>query len=163
MLLSNRVLLVMATLLAAILLPACSGCGGDTDPTCTPGESGCECNSDGNCDAGLVCGSGNTCQTDTTGESGLVFATASARACELLFEQTGTTITNATWGDGVRGVLRRRPPRVAIAVTQTTDRAFATGDVNLEFDGPVSDLILSEVRCFDSAGALIADATVTLR
>jgi hypothetical protein len=144
------------TLAAALAfgVAACSDDDKKKDPPagCTPGTTT-------GCAAGQICGSDGTCQAATSGM--ITIATASARSCELLFEQAGTTIVDATWGTGVKGAVRKRPPNVAIAISRTSDAAFGADAVTLQLDGAPSGVSLTDARCFDASGAVIDNADVS--
>lgn len=129
--------------------------------TCTPGALSCACTDSGGCDSGLVCDASSVCVSETGTTTGLVIATDTARACELLFEQTsGAELLSVRYGAATTGALKKREPNVALAISRTSDTPFESDSLSVVVEGAVADLPLTKVRCFDSAGAEIANADV---
>lgn len=162
-----RPLMTLSTL-ALMGLSACGGCGPEENNTnnepdmtaCTAGEVGCACTAESTCGAGAVCTDG-MCVGATV--SGLTVESADARSCEILLEETGAQIKAATYLEGVQGAMRRKAPRVAIAMMRDGDEAFPAGAASLTIDGETSGVRVDSVRCFDGAGAEIQGASVTLQ
>lgn len=135
-----------------------AACASD-DPTpagCTPGSA------DG-CPSGQVCSAAGSCEATNAVSGALVIESANARACEVLLESSTTEVVRATYADGVSGALRRRPPRVAIAVASETDRAFATDAIRLELAGAAAGVEVVKVDCYDASGAALATASASVR
>lgn len=171
--------LITFILAGAICLgAACSGCDPEPtqnnsttattppDETCDVGTKDCPCD-EGACGDGLVC-EADICVTEEEPEPmptpmGLVIDSEQARACELLIEESDAArVLSATYGAGTIGALRRRAPRVAIAVSRADDTPFDKDSVALEAMGAPDDLNLT-ARCFDGEGSELPDAAVTLR
>lgn len=134
---------------------ACSSSDGDgSTPTgCTPGAAEA-------CPSGETCSAAGLC-VPTGGVAGaLVIDGADARACEILLASASTQVVNASFGDGVTGVLRRRDPRAAIAVSSAA--GFADDAIRLELDGAPSGLSVAEVNCYDANGAALAGVTASV-
>ncbi|MCB9731808.1 MAG: hypothetical protein H6745_04140 [Deltaproteobacteria bacterium] len=130
-------------------LPAC---GGD------PGTAGCACRGDGSCDTGLACVA-SVCQVASE-PTGLVLP-AGARGCEILLsEGAGAAVSEVRFADSVRGTFIREAPRVAIAVTATSDADFAEGAVAIVGTGAPT---VTSSTCVDAAGAVLPGASVVLR
>lgn len=146
-----------AGLLLALSAAACSG-GGDDGQTsgCTPGAST-------GCPSGQLCSADGTCQPTGGTPGTLVIDSASARACEILLESPSTRVLRATYGAGVKGAMRSRAPRVAIAVASATDASFAGDAIQLELDGATSDVRVAQVDCYDASGAALSSASATVR
>jgi len=132
--------------------------GTNNDP-CPRGTATCPCHADNTCDTGLTCEQ-ELCVA-TTG-MGLSVSSPDARSCEIAFNEGATRLLGASYTGGVRGKLLRRPPHVALALTQTADAAIPAGAVQLQLDGAASGLTLSSVRCFDRAGQPLDGVEVTL-
>ncbi|MCB9731810.1 MAG: hypothetical protein H6745_04150 [Deltaproteobacteria bacterium] len=171
----TRLSLVALTMMA--FLAACGGdekaktdttVGGDADtvepadtvPACggDPGTAGCACRGDGGCDTGLACVA-NVCQVASE-PTGLVLP-AGARGCEILLsEGAGAAVSEVRFADSVRGTFIREAPRVAIAVTATSDADFADGAVEVVGTGAPT---VTSSTCVDAAGTVLPGASVVLR
>lgn len=153
--LSITSILRTASLLAALGASACSGGGDDGTPSsgCTPGVAD-------SCPSGQVCNAAGTCEPTSGVAGALVIDSAGAHACEILLASSGAAITRVTYGTGVTGAMRARPPRVAIAVS--SGDAFAADAIQLEIDGAASDLSVSSVDCYDASGAPLAGASASI-
>lgn len=183
----KRIILRQISLLATVALftaTGCGGCGGDnnenqnpnntennTTPnnsaanntnntSCTAGEAGCACDADGGCADGSMC-SGGMCVA--VASSGLSVSSDTARSCEILIEEKAGKVLGATYGEGVKGALRRQAPNVAIAISASSDAAFPASVANIQIEGgDAGSVSIKEARCFDTEGAEISDAEVTL-
>lgn len=127
---------------------------------CIAGEAGCACAA-GACSDGLEC-TMDVCVEPGTSSAGLTIGNPDARSCELLFEQGASELVSATYGAETTGALRHRAPRVALALTRTSDTAFAADSVSLGLRGEVSGLTLSSSRCFGADGGVV-DGQITLK
>ena len=180
----KRIILRQIGLLATVALftaTGCGGCGGDnnenqnpnntennTTPNstannttaCTAGEVGCACDADGGCAEGAAC-SGGMCVGAAT--SGLSVSSDLARSCEILLEEKGGKVLGATYGEGVKGALRRQSPNVAIAISASSDAAFPASVASIQIEGDATTVGVKEARCFGAAGDEIGDAEVTLK
>ncbi|MEQ9498066.1 MAG: hypothetical protein RIT81_14440 [Deltaproteobacteria bacterium] len=153
--LSITSLLRTASLVAALGASACSG-GGDDGKT----PSGCTSGVADSCPSGQICNAAGTCEPTSGVAGALVIDSAGARACEILLASSGAAITRATYGTGVTGAMRARPPRVAIAVS--SDQAFGADAIQLEIDGATSDLSVSSIDCYDASGAPLSSASASI-
>jgi hypothetical protein len=181
----KRIILRQIGLLATVALFTATGCGGcgndnnenqnpnnmenNTSPNnttpnnttnCTAGEVGCACDADGGCAEGAAC-SGGMCVGAAT--SGLSVSSDLARSCEILLEEKGGKVLGATYGEGLKGALRRQSPNVAIAISASSDAAFPASVASIQIEGDASSVSVKEARCFDAAGEEIGDAEVTLK
>lgn len=140
----------------------------DTDTTAdvTPDTTSCEglagtrdcpCRDDLGCDGDLTCIEG-VCQAVVA--TGLELP-AGARGCEVLLSES-SRVSEVRFAAGVRGTFIREAPRVAIAVVQELDADFAPGAVEVLGAGSPLATVVS-ARCVDAAGAVIPNASVTLR
>ncbi len=153
---------LLAALLAALTLTACSDTAQKKKQSCTPGEASCACTDNGGCNDGLEC-SNNVCTTPGGTQTGLTISANGARSCEVLFaEGAGVKVLGATYGDGVTGALRRQAPKVALAFSRTTDADFAGGSVQVQLSGDASALSVSQTKCYDADSKLIDGASVSL-
>lgn len=158
--------------------PGATGCACLSDDTCTStsdacendvcgprtsceGELGCACE-DGACDAGL------TCSNDLCTASNAVLLTVSggdARACDVLVQTTGRKVAEVTFPAGVRGKMRTRDLKTAVALIRTSDTALGgvVAAITFEGDEPVADSEagVATTQCYDRAGAPAAGVTVT--
>lgn len=127
---------------------SCEGLAGTLD---------CPCRADLTCDADLTCTAG-TCQPVV--KTGLELPVG-ARGCEVLLLEAGR-VSEVRFAQGVRGTFVREAPRVAIAMVQGADADFAPGAVEVLGTGnPLATVV--EARCVDSSGAVLPNASVTLR
>jgi hypothetical protein len=139
------------------------GCGGEQEnpnnetPGCTAGTPGCACAEDA-CSGGAVC-VGGVCEAVSV--SGLTFSSALARSCEVLVTQGSGAVLGATYADGVQGAWRSRAPRVAIAVSQTSDAPLPAGAIRLQLSGDSAGVTIDDVSCFDAQGARLDGVTAS--
>ena len=115
------------------------------------------------CSAGEMCSADGTCQPTAGTRGELVIDASAARACEILLESTTARVTGATFAPDVRGSFRERQPRTAVAITQTANAPFASGAVSLQIEGSPAAVSVKQVNCFDSTGAALANASVSIR
>ncbi|MEO1334069.1 MAG: hypothetical protein AAFV29_00430 [Myxococcota bacterium] len=150
---------VQSLLLSCLSAAFIAGCGGGSDgnpPTtgCTPGTSN-------GCAAGQICSASGVCETQGTNAGNLVIDSAAARACEVLLESSSTTIEAVTFGTGVQGVLRARPPRFAIAVKQDGNQNFAQDALTLQLTGSADAVTIRQLNCFGADGSpVVASAAI---
>ena len=152
----------------ALFTSACSGCEATEEnnptennpPACTAGEVGCECLADSTCNGTAVCNSG-MCEGATV--SGLVIQASGARACEILFAESGATFLGATYGEGVQGAFRRQAPRVALALSASGDADFPASVASLQLDGASDAISIESVKCWGADQAVIDGASATLQ
>ena len=101
---------------------------------------------------------------DVLASSGLSVSSDTARSCEILIEEKAGKVLGATYGEGVKGALRRQAPNVAIAISASSDAAFPASVASIQIEGgDAGSVSIKEARCFDAEGAEISDAEVTLK
>ncbi len=152
--LSITSILRTVALSAALAASACSGGDDGVTPSgCTPGAADA-------CPSGQTCNAAGSCEPTSGVAGALVIDSADARACEILLESSGATITRATFGAGVTGAMRTRPPRVAIAVT--SEQAFAADAIQLQIDGAASNVSVTRIDCYAASGAPLTGASASV-
>lgn len=148
----------LALLTSLTLALAACDCG----KPCTPGAKDCACKEASVCDDALVCGEMNKCVAPTT--VGVQVSDANARGCEvLLTEAAGSTVADVTFSKGVQGAFVREAPKVAFSFVAPADARLPAESIGVAITGPASGVTVSKVSCVDSAGAKLANATVTIR
>jgi hypothetical protein len=132
-------------------------------PGCTAGQAGCGCAGDA-CSAGTQCVAG-FCRYPT--RLGIRVDNLEVRACDVLVSEQARTIQSAAFSVGVVGEQVRRGKKWAFSFTRRADEGGQGAVVTLEFGGmaPVSaaDVQVLQSRCYDAAGAVVAQPAVTLQ
>lgn len=164
----------------------------EVEATCTPGDTGCTCLSDGTCsdaadecvadactprteclgELGCAC-AGGSCDDGLTCEDGvctvgrglrLTIAGGDTRACDVVVTAPDTFLDDVVFPAGVRGRMRTRNERTAIALIRTSDTALDGTLATLVFagfDDIEADAVSAiEATCYDRLGAVVDTATV---
>ncbi len=126
--------------LALLLLPACNGCdpvteadGGTASPDPEPG----------------VGPTGN----------GLNVTNAAVRSCQVLFTTNGDEVPSVSFDDAVKGEFIPKAPRFSLAFAAKEDASIVGIELaRFGFDGDAVAPSLTSSKCFDAAGAEVADA-----
>jgi hypothetical protein len=164
----------------------------EVEDTCTPGDTGCTCLSDDTCSdaadecvadvctprteclgelgcacTGGSCDDGLTCEDDvcTVGRGlRLTIAGGDTRACDVVVTAPDTFLDDVVFPAGVRGRMRTRNERTAIALIRTSDTALSGTLATLVFAGfdeVEADVVSAvEATCYDRLGAVVDTATV---
>ncbi|MEO1229546.1 MAG: hypothetical protein AAFZ18_11615 [Myxococcota bacterium] len=153
--------IIFSALLIAAGLSACDGGGGGTTTPPGTGE-GCTPGTTTGCGDGEVCSSTGACVPEDTASGRLVISSSEARACEILLSSTAP-IVRATYGAGVEGAFRARPPRFAVAVSQAGNSAFAADAIQLAVEGDPSAVQVMSTTCYGANGVPLAGATASVQ
>lgn len=148
--------------LLLFLLVTFAGCQCNK-PDCTAGQPGCACRAANSCDEGAVCGPDGVCAAP--GFVSLVVSDPAARGCEvLLTEGAGATVALAKFDSTAVGTFLREAPRVAVTFVAANDAAFSASGAQLGLTaGQASGLTVTKATCVDAKGAVLPNATVSLR
>jgi len=84
----------------------------------------------------------------------------SARACDVLVDVGEASSSHVEFGDGARGALSQKGPRLGISWAAATDHSFTP--VALTVQGGRGPKLLTS-SCYDAGGRPIANPKVTLR
>ena len=141
---------------------ACGGGGDGGDPGTTPPGNQCTPGTSTGCPAGQICSATGVCES--AGVLGAMTINApSARSCEALLESTQAKVNGATFGTGVSGAFRARPPRYAVAVARATNSPFAADSIRLTIDGSPTDVTVKQIDCYDASGAAVSGASAAIQ
>ena len=141
---------------------------------CIPGNEGCECKSDGQCNtlAGeeMVC-LNNQCvlpqdnpnpNMPTPMQVGLGVSSDQARGCEMVIIDPEYMIQKIQFDSTLKGQWMRRNEHVAIAFFTQNDQAIRATALSIESTRLVESLQTTNVKCVDRVGTPIPGATIFL-
>lgn len=169
-------------LASALVASGCSGCGdpppevnnpvnhqttpannqttGNNRNSCAAGAAGCACMGDSTCNDGAMCVDGMCVGVMATG---LVVDAPDARSCELLLvESAGARVLEATFAEGTLGAMRRRAPRVALAISRDADADLPESLGALTIEGDVANIQVDAITCYLADGSIVDGATGAL-
>ena len=150
----SQCVLSMTVLVALLCGTAC-----EATMECAVGESGCPCDSRGECSDGSRC-VGGQCAEPTTRP--LRVSAPEARACEVLLVDAGERFAGVRFGGGTVGTQVREAPRTAVTFSRPSDTPLGRADVQLELVGEGPPPEVRQSRCFGADGRELADVTVTV-
>lgn len=100
--------------------------------------------------------------TDEPGEGSLRAGNDLARSCEVMIIDTNKNLTEVLFADLVEGRSMRRGGYLAVSFFVKDDTAIPPGAVSFETTGPTDEVAITQSRCFDQLGAVLADSAVSL-
>ncbi|MFO0748157.1 MAG: hypothetical protein U1F43_21235 [Myxococcota bacterium] len=163
-----------ASLAAFAAISACGGDGNGTKPTCTAGTEDCACATGNTCGTGLTC-EANVCVPDevVTPDCGtavncmaVTVPSGDARACDLVVQTTGRKVAEVVYPTGMKGAMRTRDLKTAIAVIKTDDSALTGVVAKVMFEGDAAvaggEASVAKTTCYDKTGAPLTGITATL-
>lgn len=115
------------------------------------------------CSAAMACAAGSVCLDGkcVEGEARGIIVPGNARGCELMLtDGSDVRVASVSFGSGVKGSFVRRAPRTGVSMIADGDHAIEETAASLVIAGS-GDPAVSKVACVDSAGAPIANATVS--
>jgi hypothetical protein len=128
--------------------------------SCTAGTEGCECKADGTCDTGLEC-KDNKCVKAQPTASGLFIKDQTVRACDLVYKVADL---KATFGQGVKGVVKHKGGRTAVSFIAAVDKAFDGAVLTLtDGNGAKLKVLPDTVECYDRAGKAVAEPGLEMK